>query len=588
MAEKGTTEKLKAVLQTTGNKISSMVKNLKPEYYYYVTIIIVAFILFALFSWIYSTLSLKSSACDRLNILYPETSPLNRSFMNTRTSVNDPEKFDNNLASIFRNYYVKASYNSCCGDGYKNNFVNICALEKAIVAGARFLDFEIYSYNNIPIIASSTADDNNIKEVYNYLTVEEVFETLNYKSFDGSVTSCEKDPMIINLRFMTENVSIFNKVAKLITEKLNFNPQSKGVDNFLYQNSTEELLLEQPIKTLSKKFIIIAGANPSNNIFNDTDLDELINLKSNGEFCKMYRYDKIRSKGYDNIPLSDATRNKYVIVLPNLTNDLNNYDIELLLSNGCQAMCMKFQNMDNNLLAYHELFNNYGRYSFILKPLDKRADLNPPITTDITRTYNALSPNAMSNALTGQGNASSSTGAMIPAWVQPCSEDNQTICANYNATCLKGSSGDDICRFQNITNETECNLDDVPGNWEKCNPADSQSYSTFCENNENFPGTWEGKCLQNATTFKCSANNINTCRDLSANYCLKSHNAPYDDICVYENIQQSDCSGNTKIWANCKSGNPDRPEWCDSNPNFPGTDPSGICISNANPIGFGN
>ena len=54
--------------------------------------------------------------------------------------------------------------------------------------------------------------------------------------------------------------------------------------------------------------------------------------------------------------LSDPTRNKYVIVLPNLTNDLNNYDIELLLSNGCQAMCMKFQNMDNNLLAYHELF----------------------------------------------------------------------------------------------------------------------------------------------------------------------------------------------------------------------------------------
>ena len=587
MSDKGD-GKIKAVLETTGKKIASMVKNLKPEYYYYVTIIIVAFILFALFSWIYSTLSLKSTACDRLNILYPETSPLNRSFMNTRTRVNDPEKFDKDLASIFRNYYVKASYNSCCGDGYKNNFVNICALEKAIIAGARFLDFEIYSYNNIPIIASSTAGDNNIKEVYNYLTVEEVFETLNYKSFDGSVTSCEKDPMIINLRFMTENISIFNKVAKLIREKLNFNPQSKRVDTFLYLKSTEKLLLQQPIKNLSKKFIIIAGANPSNNIFNDTDLDELINLKSNGEFCKMYRYDTIRSKGFDNIPLSDATRNKYVIVLPNLTNDLNNYDIELLLSNGSQAMCMKFQNMDNNLLAYHELFKNNGNYSFILKPPDKRADLDPPITTDMTRTFNALSPDAMSNALTGQGNASSSNVSMIQTRYQPCTEENQTICANYNATCLKGSSGDDICRFQDITNENDCNLDEVPGNWEKCNPADSEN-STFCENNDNFPGTHEGRCLQNATSFKCSTNNINTCQDLGASYCLKSHNAPYEDICVYKNIQESDCTGNDKIWANCESGNPYRPtEWCNSNPNFPGTDPSGICISNANPVGFGN
>ena len=47
------------------------------------------------------------------------------------------QNFDNNLASIFRNY-VKSSYNSCCGDGYKNNFVNLCALEKCIIAGARF------------------------------------------------------------------------------------------------------------------------------------------------------------------------------------------------------------------------------------------------------------------------------------------------------------------------------------------------------------------------------------------------------------------------------------------------------------------
>ena len=32
-------------------------------------------------------------------------------------------------------------------DGYKNNFVDLCALDTCIKFGARCLDFEIYSYN---------------------------------------------------------------------------------------------------------------------------------------------------------------------------------------------------------------------------------------------------------------------------------------------------------------------------------------------------------------------------------------------------------------------------------------------------------
>ena len=106
---------LGGVFRETTKDLLNKLENIKPEYYYYFTIIIVAFILFALFSWIYSILSLKNVACDRLDILYPKTSQINYSFMRSANNVKGDalEDFDNNLASIFRNYYVKSSYNSC-------------------------------------------------------------------------------------------------------------------------------------------------------------------------------------------------------------------------------------------------------------------------------------------------------------------------------------------------------------------------------------------------------------------------------------------------------------------------------------------
>ena len=571
--------KLSHVITTTKDQVQKILKKLPNEYYYYITLVIVVFILFALFSWIYSILALKSSACNKLDILYPSNSPSNRSFILTKNRVEDITKFDDIKASIFRNYYVKASYNSCCGDGYKNNFVNLCALEKAIIAGARFLDFEIYSYNNIPIVAASTSDDNNIKEVYNYLTVEEVFETLNYNSFDNSITTCANDPMILNLRFMTENTSIFNKVAKLINEKLNYNPQSNQIDSYLIKYSKEINLLKQPIKKLSKKFIIIATANPTNNIFNDTDLNDLINLKSNGEYCKTYRYDTIRSKGFNSATLEREVRHNYVIVLPNLSNDLYNYDIELPLSNGCQAICMKFQNMDTNLLSYHELFKDNGRYSFILKSESKRKDLPETYTTNNSMSNNKLTDEDIVNAVTGRSdNSSFGTRSTRQIDIQSCSQDNETICRNYNATCNKGSSGKDYCRFNHITHENICDNSSNPGNWQFCDPVNPIS-STFCKENQNFPGPPEGICVEEAINFKCEPSGIKKCNDLDASYCIKSHNSPNNNICVYKNIQESDCTGSNKFWATCANGNPSRNEdWCLMNPNFPGTDPSGICI----------
>ena len=51
-------------------------------------------------------------------------------------------------------------------------------IKKCIFQGVRCLDFEIYSYNDEPIIAASTANNNSIKETYNFIKLNKALEII--------------------------------------------------------------------------------------------------------------------------------------------------------------------------------------------------------------------------------------------------------------------------------------------------------------------------------------------------------------------------------------------------------------------------
>ena len=119
--------------------------NTTPLIYLYMTISIVILILLILFGWIYDRLALEQRTCDKLEKYYK--SNIGKSYFTSANTVETSSatdltttKFDISN-SIFKNYYVKSAYNCCCGDGYKNNFVNLCALEKCISNGCRFFRF---------------------------------------------------------------------------------------------------------------------------------------------------------------------------------------------------------------------------------------------------------------------------------------------------------------------------------------------------------------------------------------------------------------------------------------------------------------
>jgi len=360
------------VVQQITDKISTFKNEITASETLAITLGIIILLLVVLFSWIFDRLGLKEKACNKLDTYYPN--PTNESYFNNDTYIKASGRAifgTDNSNSTLINYHVKSAYNCCCGDGYKNNFVALCALEKCISNGCRFLDFEIYSYNNDPIVASSTANSNYIKETYNALLLSEVLTVITENAFDGNKTICANDPLILNFRVMSTNLTMLEKMGDLFEEYIDRSDSSIGSNFSLLASYKDASVLSIKMAELYRKIIIICDFNPEPNIIINPKLAKLekyINLKGKSLYCNTFRYNDIVAKNGTSQFIQD-TKRKYTIVLPNLDNSIKNFDSVSSFTNGCQAICMKHQNLDSNLIGYNEQFQLNGIFSWKMKEL---------------------------------------------------------------------------------------------------------------------------------------------------------------------------------------------------------------------------
>jgi hypothetical protein len=370
-----------------------------------IVLVVFAFVLIGLIIWNSGRLGMMENSRKKLEKLYPN--PTNESYFNGPNNIKPSAipLFDNSNSTLI-NYYVKSAYNCCCGDGYRNNFVDLYALEKVIGNGCRFLDFEVYSYNNDPIVASSTAGNNNIKETYNALLLKDVLNKTTETAFDETKTICANDPLILNFRIMSTNLTMLEKIGDLFEEYLDRSINSNFSLLKVYKDSA---IKNVKMKDLYRKIIIICDFNPNPNIIINTKLEKLakyINLKGKGLDCKTYRYDDIVAKGQNNINFIQETQRYFTIVLPNvLDNSIDNFDYGISYTSGCHAICMKHQNLDTNLQTYNSIFSGTNKFSWKQKDQALLNIAPDPISTsqgvDInTPPLNGTS-SAVNNALTG-------------------------------------------------------------------------------------------------------------------------------------------------------------------------------------------
>ncbi len=331
-----------------------------------ISFVIIFFILFAILSWIYSTLSNKSKSCVRINSLYKEGNILRTDAAALPITITENNKHD----ILVKNFFFKTAYNCCCVDGYKNNWVDACALRKCIYQGVRCLDFEIYSYNDDPIIAASTANNNSIKETYNYMKFLDVLNIIIKENITTKIDNAS-DPLFLHFRIMSDNINIYKKMANLINSVLfNNNDQNRNRCNI-----KEKDLVMSNIDNLQNKYIIMVNAKNYVNV-QQTDLIDYVNLQSGGPNLGLLRYQTLLAAGDNNALLKAQTKKSLFIVLPDLNNSIENYDWTKAYNNGCQFIAMKFQNVDNQLIHYNKIMfidninniNGLSRQAIVLKP----------------------------------------------------------------------------------------------------------------------------------------------------------------------------------------------------------------------------
>jgi len=264
--------------------------------------------------------------------------------------------FNNNLLD----YYIKTAYNCCSGGNYKNDFVNTCNLINVLKQGCRGLDFEIYSIDDNPVVATSTSNNYYVKETYNYVNFSEVMNILSNYAFSQSTSPNYTDPIIIHLRIFSNNQKMFNKFSKIFET---YNNLLLG-KTYSYENQGRNIG-NVPILDLKGKIVIIVDKSNTSFLDNKAFL-EYVNITSNSIFMRALHYYDIKNTP-DITELQNYNKQNMTIAMPDIGSNPQNPSGIVVRETGCQLIAMRYQYIDQYIEENTAFFNENG-FGFVLKP----------------------------------------------------------------------------------------------------------------------------------------------------------------------------------------------------------------------------
>ena len=343
--------------ETATNPINNALSGMKDLKEDFISKMILGFILLLvilMIVYIIYLTKLSSKECDYMNDIYGS---LNGNIRSINSS--DPDCSGN-----LNEYYIKTAYNACSGGSYKNDVVEICNLKAVLKQGVRGLDFEIYSIDNNPVVSTSTADNYYIKETYNSVKFSEVMTTIQNYAFSASTAPNPTDPILIHLRFMSNNQEMYTNLANIF----------KSYDSILlgkeysYETSGHNLGGEPLLNFMNKVILIFDRTNTA--FLENKDLMEYVNMTSNSIFMRAYSYYDVKNNP-DLEELREYNKRNMTIVFPDVGSNPVNPNGVLSRDAGCQMVATRYQTVDNYLIQNTSFFDNCG-YAFCLKPEDLR------------------------------------------------------------------------------------------------------------------------------------------------------------------------------------------------------------------------
>lgn len=341
-----------SVSMPTANSIISMRQTSAVRTIIMITLIIVVIaILNFLYYFVYK--KARDNNCTVMNAIYGDKNTSIR-------SIDDTEQFNYTL----KDYYIKTAYNCCSSGNYKNDYVNTCALKDVLKQGVRGLDFEIFSINDQPVIATSTSDSYYVKETFNYVSFVDAMNVIRDYAFSSSGANNKTDPVILHLRIKSANQEMFKNFAKLL-EQYDSLLLSKDYDSEYYGKNFGDVKLRE----LQNKIVIIVDR--SNTAFLECpEFYKFVNMTSNSVFMRALHYYDIKFTP-DMEELIHFNKQNMTIGMPDKGSNPENPNSSVMREMGCQMLAMRYQTVDANIEENEQFFEQNG-YAFALKPENLR------------------------------------------------------------------------------------------------------------------------------------------------------------------------------------------------------------------------
>lgn len=295
-------------------------------------------------------------------------SRMKKDYVNS-SSITNVDFSKDEYAHNLNEYFVLGASNCCASGANKNDYVDLCALESCIKSGARLLDFKIYNKDNKPVIATASKDSFYYKESYNYLSLDEVLNTVRNNAFTADLSPNPRDPLILYFRIFSKNKMIYDGLAEGITEKL----ADRLLNSMTYSNeSSGNNITNQRLKDFINRVIIVVKKD-NEDLFNNSKLKDVTNLTTgpSSPFVREYKYGDVNSM-MDISDLISYNRLNMSLVLPDNKVYTSNYNVTNVMKAGCQGVMMNFQTYDNEMKFAYELFNR-ANSAFVPKPDALRA-----------------------------------------------------------------------------------------------------------------------------------------------------------------------------------------------------------------------
>ena len=254
-------------------------------------------------------------------------------------------------------FYTAASSYSVFPGAKIYDYVSDQIIPLVVKSGARMIELDVYDDGSGKPVVGLKNQNLGTDYAYNTVSFEACCVALANTAFNSVTSPVSSDPFILSLVFHTKNTTVLNACSEII--KTTCRPYLLDAE-YGYQRRN---LVVEPVCNLQRKIVLVSGSEVKGTL-----MEELVNISWATSHLRRLTYTQA-SQPHDSDELINHNRNHITMVVPDIGDDLVNFNPQILFSYGCQWIMMNYGSVDTAMENY---IGEFQENSLVLKPAPLR------------------------------------------------------------------------------------------------------------------------------------------------------------------------------------------------------------------------